>query len=408
MKNKILAIFICMLVAICSAFTIAASTSVEKSIIVGQINCSKQGGNTLITDIYWNRIIEVDSDGFVVWQKTGLEWPFDAERLANGNTLIAELGANRVIEVDSGDNIVWEYSTLNGPSDAERLSNGNTLISDMYNNRVIEVDSDGFIAWQKTGLNNPVDAERLANGNTLITEVGNNRVIEVDSSGTIVWEKAGLQDPLDAERLVNGNTLIADSDNYRLIEVDGQGSIVWQYFSTAMLIDAERLTNGNTLLTEAFYYNRVIEIDSGGTIVWEKAGFEYPVDVERLSYPPDAPKIGGQTSGKTGTEYEYTFNATDPDNDDVKYYINWGDNTTDETDFNSSGTEVIVKHIWSEDGTYNITAIAEDIHGIQGPEGKLEVTMPKNKPSNFKFNLLNWLFKRFPNAFPILRQLIVL
>ena len=120
----------------------------------------------------------------------------------------------------------------------------------------------------------------------------------------------------------------------------------------------------------------------------------HPVDAERISDPPDAPTIDGQTSGKTGKEYEYTFNATDPDGDDVKYYIEWGDNNTEWTDFNASGTEIKVKHTWSNDGTYNITAKAQDIYGFEGPEGTLTVTIPRSRAIYYPLHL--WFLERFP------------
>jgi len=238
-----------------------------------------------------------------------------------------------------------------------------TLITDPFGNCVFEVDITGTIIWQKAGLSLPYDAERLANGNTLITKNYINRVIEVDSAGTIVWQKTGLNGPGDAERLANGNTLIAESGN-----------------------------------------NRVIEVDSGGTIVREKAGLNGPYDAERISNePPNALTITGKTSGKAEKEYEYTFNAVDLNGDDVRYIIDWDDDTSNMTDFNPSGTDVKVKHTWGKDGTYNITAQARDIHGALGPEGKLTVTMPKNKPFNFNFYLLSWLLERFLNVFPIPR-----
>jgi len=34
-------------------------------------------------------------------------------------------------------------------------------------------------------------------------------------------------------------------------------------------------------------------------------------------------------------------------------------------------------------------------------------TIPKNRPVIFNFNLLRWLFERFPNAFPILKYVLV-
>jgi hypothetical protein len=115
-----------------------------------------------------------------------------------------------------------------------------------------------------------------------------------------------------------------------------------------------------------------------------------------INNPPTAPTIKGETSGKAGKEYEYTFNATDPDDDDVKYYINWGDNTTYETDFNTSSTDVIVKHNWAENGTYNVTAKAEDINGAEGPEKTLtvKITIPRSRTLNY--SLLQRMFERFP------------
>ena len=120
--------------------------------------------------------------------------------------------------------------------------------------------------------------------------------------------------------------------------------------------------------------------------------------------PPNVPSIVGQASGKAGYEYKYKLNAVDPDGDDVKYIIDWGDNNTEETGFNASGTEVIVKHTWSDEGDYTITAKAQDIYGAEGPEGTLDVTMPKNKPSNFNFKLL----ERFLERFPLLEKLLSL
>ena len=409
MKNKILAIFVCMLVTICSAFTAVASMSVDIQRPVPQSSGNKQAHNTLIAELYGNRVIEVDSSGMIVWQKTGLNWSVDAERLANGNTLITEYHNHRVIEVDTGGTIVWQYAGgLYGPFDAERLANGNTLIADTYNFRVIEVDSSGTIVWQMNCSGYPADAERLANGNTLIAEFYiSSRVIEVDSSGTVVWEKNNLSFPVDVERLANGNTLITEFFTSQVIEVDSTGMIVWQKAELLTPFDAERLANGNTLITEfenGEIGNRVIEVNSAGTIVWQKAGLNGSTDAERINNPPNAPTITGETSGKAGKEYEYTFNATDPNGDDVKYIIDWGDNNTEETGFNASGTDVIVKHTWDEEGTYNITAMAQDIHGAEGPEGTLTINIPRFRTVNSP--LLLQLFEHFQKLFPILRNLL--
>jgi hypothetical protein len=94
--------------------------------------------------------------------------------------------------------------------------------------------------------------------------------------------------------------------------------------------------------------------------------------------PPDAPVIDGPTNGKPKEEYNYTFSSTDPDNDNIRYYIEWGDGDTNETAFNTSGEEVTVGHTWAEQGTYTIKACAQDIHGCNSSWSTLEATIPRD------------------------------
>ena len=119
-----------------------------------------------------------------------------------------------------------------------------------------------------------------------------------------------------------------------------------------------------------------------------------------INGPPSAPIITGETNGKPGTEYEYTFNAVDPDGDNVKYHIDWDDGDSEETDFNPSGTDVKVKHTWSTQGTYIIKAKAVDIHGAESDWAALSVSMPRNRAINSPF--LNFL-----ESHPILYQLLL-
>jgi hypothetical protein len=78
---------------------------------------------------------------------------------------------------------------------------------------------------------------------------------------------------------------------------------------------------------------------------------------------PNPPTIEGPTSGKVGQPYTYTFKSTDPDNDNVYYFINWGDQTNSSwLGPYPSGQEILVNHTWAQTGVYAITAKAKDIH----------------------------------------------
>jgi hypothetical protein len=112
---------------------------------------------------------------------------------------------------------------------------------------------------------------------------------------------------------------------------------------------------------------------------------------------PIAPTITGETRGELGVEYEYTFLSTDPDGDNIYYWIKWGDATQiDHFGPYASGTEVTLKHTWYQKGTVTITSQAEDEIGDFSEEGQFIVTMPKVKGFYFGFNLIKWIFERFP------------
>ncbi len=123
--------------------------------------------------------------------------------------------------------------------------------------------------------------------------------------------------------------------------------------------------------------------------------------------PPLNPTISGPSSGKTGTSYKYIFVSFDIDQDDVYFYINWGDGQKEEWDGPySSEEEAIINHTWTSSGTFTIRAKAKDTYGEESNWSTFEVTMPKNKPFNFNLRLLNWIIERFPNSFPIIRYVL--
>ena len=122
--------------------------------------------------------------------------------------------------------------------------------------------------------------------------------------------------------------------------------------------------------------------------------------------PPNTPSINGKTRGAVGTPYTYIFRSTDPNADDVYYYIEWGDgNITEWAGPYESGEDAEISHQWDTKGTYIIKAKAKDIYGIESNWGTLSVIMPKDT-SYILTGVLQRLFEIFPQAFPILRHLM--
>jgi len=124
--------------------------------------------------------------------------------------------------------------------------------------------------------------------------------------------------------------------------------------------------------------------------------------------PPNKPITPvGVTHGKINVEYTYTSNTTDPEGDQVYYLWDWGDgNNSGWLGPYNSGVTAGVTHNWTVKGSYSIKVKAKDIHGKESNwSDPLPITMPYIfKPIWQQF--FDCLFERFPNAFPLLRQLM--
>lgn len=153
------------------------------------------------------------------------------------------------------------------------------------------------------------------------------------------------------------------------------------------------------------YYWKIVSWDNHGLFT---IGDVWTFTTEGRNTPPDAPIITGETNGKPGEEYEYKFTTSDPEGDEVFFWIDWDDGDIIEwIGVIPPSYSIILDHTWKFRGTYNIRAKARDIHGAESEWGYLEVKMPKNKIFISNYPLLSWLLDRFPNIFPILRQLLV-
>jgi len=82
--------------------------------------------------------------------------------------------------------------------------------------------------------------------------------------------------------------------------------------------------------------------------------------------PPEPPVISGPSNGTVGENITYTITSNDSDNDDLFFYVDWGDNTVGEwIGPIQSGIPYNISHSWSIPGTYPMRAKAKDIHNSE-------------------------------------------
>lgn len=159
----------------------------------------------------------------------------------------------------------------------------------------------------------------------------------------------------------NGKLLCLSTNN---------GDTIWDYMLNYFSMSSPAIASG-----------RVFAPDYLGNIY----AIGFPND------PPTAPEINGEVNGKQGKSYDYTFVSTDPEEEEVYYFVYWGDgNSSGWQGPYPSGEVVTISHTWEEKGTYNVSARAKDIHGSKSDWSSLEITMPKSKQSSVP-NIQNFL-----------------
>ncbi len=163
--------------------------------------------NTLIGEQGPCRAVEVSPGGEVVSaialptrEKAYHQQLRQVHRLPNGNVLAAIEAEGAAREVDPQGKVVWEFTGLANVFEALRLSGGNTLVACGTQKRVIEVTPDGKVVWELTDRDVPevnltwvTSLQVLKNGNFLIgnflrgQEGRGAHAFEVTKDKKVVW-----------------------------------------------------------------------------------------------------------------------------------------------------------------------------------------------------------------------------
>ena len=127
----------------------------------------------------------------------------------------------------------------------------------------------------------------------------------------------------------------------------------------------------------------------------------FPINASIENHRPEAPTVTGPTSVRFGFGNTWSFNATDPDGDNLTYYVDWGD-VCGGAEWHGpypSGVAIDMDHTYMVVNVLLINSMAVDEHGAESNMTYFEVNITKSVSLNY---MSLGLFARFPYLFLIL------
>ena len=257
-------------------------------------------GNCLVCDTGNKRVIELDKQGYIVWDygapvvsRRLLSYPRSVDVNGSGGYLIADTAQDRIIELVDEHVVEMPFKGKPGlfwPRCARMLPSGSLLIADARNQRVVEVSTDGKVLNQLTHidldgrreLEDPHDVRMLADGRLLITDSSQDLVVVTDWSERVYLAVGGkgagvLKDPHSAQGLEGGGIIITDTGHSRIVVTDSTGAVVHEF---GCILDGAgqyrlhhpryvEVTPSGTMVIADTGHNRILAAMLDGGFLWE-------------------------------------------------------------------------------------------------------------------------------------------
>jgi len=341
------------------------------------------------------RVYAMNPDGSVKWYyQTEYKITCDPA-IGDDGTIYIGSGDTYFYALNTDGSLKWKYKTghyIKGPAS---IDNNGIIFVGSYDGYLYAFYPNGDLKWKSSGHGTETNPSIGPDGTIYI---GNDKLYAINpDDGSRKWafdlgnnRHIHQSSPaVSADGIIYVGSNIGEVSGGEIIAINSDGTERWRH----------RIANGWVDSSPCIDKNGVVYIGSSSDEEGNDYGYLYAFGPGDVNNPPNKPKITGPNTGKSGESYSYVISATDPDFNDLSYYIEWGDGSNSGwIGPHSSGTEITESHIWSSTGSYTISVKAKDEQGLESDWSTIEVTMPKSKIFYLFDRLIErWMFFRFFN-----------
>ena len=359
---------------------------------------TKDGGYIICGDgpLLEGLLLKTDNNGNESWRKLFWGYPgnkasgFSVNETIDGGFVFT--GSLFYVDEDIEPDIFMIKTDRNGTEEVNVTFGGKNIYA--RGQSVCQTSDGGYIILGYTLLKEPYDGAYAW-------------LIKTDINGNEVWNKTfGEKDydylGEDVLQCDDGGYIIAGSCKFKygedsswLIKTDSFGNKTWQITIQAteqyekMMYSVDKTVDGGYILSGEIFNGL------GDALLVKIASSDAPYN----------PEIDGPSKGIPDKDYNYTFVTSDPNDEQLYYWIEWGDGSkTGWLGPFDSGVEITESHVWNKRGFYIIKAKAKNTNGLESGFSELEINIPRNRKSID--NLFLRFLEKHPQLFPILKQLL--
>ncbi|HVQ01400.1 MAG TPA: PQQ-binding-like beta-propeller repeat protein [Candidatus Thermoplasmatota archaeon] len=355
-------------------------------------------GTIYCASTFSNRLAAVYPNGTIKWFFNAQGYIYCSPAIGGDGTIYIGSNDGYLYAINPNGTLNWKYYAGGQKGIATTsIADDGTIYAGGTAGYLYALYSNGTLKWKVytgwIGGSTPAIAD---DGTIYVGAQGPNRIYSISPTGTINWYYETNGEILTSPAIDAQGNIYCASDDYNLYALNKNGTLRWAFHAANEDIVSSPVVgeNGTIFITGIFW-------GSGST-----PDHSYLFALETINDTnPAIPSITGDENGQVHRKHDYTIASTDPDNDNISYYIDWGDGkSNDWTTPTPSGKAITLSHIWQKKGMYTIKVKARDEHLMESDWGTLSVTMPlAYEQPHFRF--FEWLLERFPHAFPFLRLL---
>lgn len=376
--------------------------------------------------------------GNLKWRVSLQDLSFSSPVLADNETIYIGTVEGKLFAVNPNGTVQWCYNLMSDIYRDAAVGADGTIYVGTWNNYFNAINPNGTLKWQFPTGNHVKGVPSVAPDGTIYFGSWDGYLYALYPNGTMRWRCRVGSGTETTPAIAADGTIYVGGD--ALYAVYPNGTMRWTFylgaerhiFRSCPAIAAEGtiyvgVNIGNGVAGEILAVNpngterwrKIISdelvdsspaIDADGTVYIGSTGIWFGNGMHAFgtvvsNESPDPPTISGTSEGKAGKEYDYMFSISDPDNNPVQVFVDWGDETSGWSYESTPGYSIKMSHTWENQGIYIIRAKARDSIGAESNWTTMEVTMPLSYELP-QFPFIEWLLRRFPSAFPILRFLL--